>query len=228
MSIIQPPKPSVITAASLEMILKGDWRSNRPPFSGLSLEDDVAKGDSRERAQAQSRNEPVDRVLKINGCPEILKWDLDMLCHKHRELSSISAVGRYVTRTGLRVINQMEVMALMRRARTAAYAQGKETFLGLFSAASEYQLHLGKGVNAKNPLYTRGFSWVHGALAQVANDLGIDLQDAVRLALVLGVAQSERWVPEESVERCLIAMQGWLAKMEEHVNRLVGMLGLQP
>ena len=218
MSIIQPTSRPAITGAYLDGILGGDWANQRPVLGGQSLEDNVANGDAWERQKAFQDGTSLEAPSRISRCPNYVIWDLNMLRHKDREISSLSRVCRYVTRTGLPKIEQIPAVTELRRAKRAAYAIRRESILEMFTAP-EFTFPEG-GRPSEKPFQSRIFMWVSGALSDLALDLNLAKSNVTLLALCMGLLQSETWLPTEAIEMCLKGLRTWIIELEERVDGL--------
>ncbi len=161
---------------------------DEPIFGGRSLEADVDAGDTWERSQKK-----LAERISINNCPQMLKESLWFLKRKQKSINNLSSVTRYVTRNGLAVVQRMPEIKTIRTERKKLYEAGDEFHLMKFS---DYHYDFGHRLSVNNvALKCSLFTWVDGAIVDIADDLGLPASTIALLALVAGLAQSVNWIP---------------------------------
>jgi len=191
------------------------WNTE-PYFGGTSLEQEVNEGEDEERTKAEQDNLPYQMPVSIAGCPGYVDGTLRYLKHEHWRLGSIGSVSRYVTRTGLHVVQRIEALQVLRQ-------QWREAFLGKddhalwsffnqeyhgFGTRDQYKVHL------KASMFTR----VHSRVCDIAKELGLP-KSAIGLAcLVAGIAQSNDWVPGKHRERAALGFRDFILYLEHRVE----------
>jgi hypothetical protein len=170
-----------------------------PLFGGMSLEDDVSLGDGEEREQGQGAGLlPYAVGLTVNQVPAAVINTLWFLQGKAKGLSTVSAVSRYATRAGIRVLLRINVLTEIEEIRRKLYENGPGIDESLFtnrawpgfrtlSADAEYR---------KLSL----FGWVDVVVDKLAVLTGLPSSTVGLAATVAGLAQSCEWVPERYVE----------------------------
>ena len=181
----------------------------------------MSRGDSWEKQRAASLTIPIDIVGTIPRCPQLLCWDLNMLEDKSASLSTMSGVGRYLTRTGYVAMQQVPAIGEFRAIRKRVYAARRESVMDMM-VGPEFLLPEG-GRPLDKPVYTRVFWWVRGGLADIALELRMDLHNITLLAFCMALMQSAVWVPSRAVGMCLDGVRRWVLDLEDRVNVLRGL-----
>jgi hypothetical protein len=168
---------------------QGDSWQTDPVFGGKSLEEEVEAGDAWERKQPN-----WTLRVPINRCPQLVKETVWWLKRKHGRLTTGASVTRYVTRAGIKVIQQMEEIKSLREKHRHAYLEGDELarmrYLG-------HRYDFGHRISYQNVyLSCWAFNWVDGVVSDIADDLGLPASTMAVIALIAGLAQSVDWVPE--------------------------------
>ncbi|MCP4610025.1 MAG: hypothetical protein GY845_15060 [Planctomycetes bacterium] len=159
-----------------------------PIFDGRSLEADVDAGDTWERDQRS-----FSARVSINSCPQMIRESVLWLKKKHKDLNSSSSVTRYATRNGITVIQRIPEIKTIRVERRKAYEAEDRLRLMNFSG---HTYDFGHRLSVNNvALKCSVFTWVDGAIVDIADDLGLPASTIALLALVAGLAQSVNWIP---------------------------------
>lgn len=156
--------------------------------------------------------------VKIMHLAVLDREDLLHLSGQHACMSSFAAVTRYVTRTGSSVLLRLAPLDNLRQLREQAYLRGNESVLASFSCPS---LDTGGNLqHVQNPVFVSVFGGTYGILSAIATSLGWPATEAVKAALVAGMAQSQEWLPQRSIDRHYLAIQRLTFFLEEKVATL--------
>jgi len=157
---------------------------SRPAFSGPSLEDEVGAGDKLERALAEARGGPAEKIITIDECPQPIINAAKQLKGAHENLGSISAVTRYLSRTGVAVLRRFPVWD---RLSEDSPSEDLVSFDVQPEEGGELEVSL--------------WPSVHSELQQMALDLGLDAAILIIVALAAGLAQSaDYWISPDIVD----------------------------
>jgi hypothetical protein len=164
------------------------WQTG-PPFDSKSLEEEVEAGDAWEQKESN-----WTLRVSINRCPQLVKETLWWLKRKHSRLTTGASVTRYVTRAGIKVIQQMEEIKELREKHRQAYLVGDELTRMRYL---DHRYDFGHRISHQNVyLSCWVFNWVDGAISDIADDVGLPASTMAVIALIAGLAQSVDWVPE--------------------------------
>jgi hypothetical protein len=152
-----------------------------------SLEDIVYQGEPIQDKEAKSCR------INVNSCPELVVAALADLRKKHENLSSLASVCRYTSKAGLLGVQGINAIKLIEKGMKAAYLTGSELDRLKFSGHSYSFGH--RLSCTSRPITAYLFEWVQSAISDTANTLGLKTTTLTIMALVVGLAKSERWVP---------------------------------
>lgn len=164
-----------------------------PAFGGDSLEDQVWEGDKLERKQSKQGHHDWEARTTINACPELVASTIVFLKTKDRNLRTAAAVTRYATRAGIKVLEKVKPIQLLKQRRREAYLNrdelGRQRFIG---HRFDFAHHLSQ---MKVHQICWSFRWVEGAISDMATEMGLPASTIAVLALCAGFGQSIEWVP---------------------------------
>jgi len=142
------------------------------------------------------RDPKGERSSRVNlpACPELVKASLVFLRRKHKNLPSLAAVCRYVTKRGLMAIEEISEIKNIEARMKQSYLSGSELDRLCFSNQTySFENRLGFTRHAVSCYL---FEWVHSGVTDVAYTLGLKATTLTTLALVFGLGKSEKWIPE--------------------------------
>lgn len=184
-----------------------------PLFWGaITLQDSVESGDAREKAYKPDRVGWAD-------CPILLRATLNHLRRKHRNLSTLAAVCRYVTRVGVTVLRDLPSVNVLRQKQREAYLTKDEVRLSRLTCASfRFSPVLG---GKRGYLNISVFHSTAGELGNLTEDIGLSTSGVAGLALLFGLCQdADDWIPRcyaEDLAREAKCALAWLDNWAESV-----------
>ena len=194
------------------------WHTT-PLFGGSSFEEDVLQGDEVERAH--DKNAGLLRYsvpLTINRLPAAVASTLWYLMEKNKELSTISAVSRYASRAGLRVMLRVGALSQLDKVRREVYERGEDSDLGAFIGRSWAGFRALSAEAEYRKLAC--FGWVSVVVGKVAILTGLPSSTIGLATIIAGLAQSVDWVPEPYVERFAVAFLRFVDYLEGRARSL--------
>ena len=145
-------------------------------------------------------NDESDRI-SISRCPELIKSTIWFLKSKEEHLRAEAKTTRCLTKAGLQIVQNIPFLASIREQRRRVHLEGND-LERLYWMNQDYRISNKLSLcGVRTTCYL--FKKVLGALCNLASDLGIPVSTVVTLALLAGMATSERWVPKRDKDRAL-------------------------
>ena len=165
----------------------------RPLFRGDSLEAHVQRGDGHERALAEKNHHDLAVSVTLNAVPHAVYFTL---LHVQREasLDSLATTTRFVSRAGAAVLARIAAIEQLDTLWRQRYLAGEEHALEAF-VGRQWPGFRGLSAQARY-LKASLFFPVYGRLSGLAHATGLSTSTLVLGALVAGLAQSTKWVPD--------------------------------
>lgn len=193
------PSQHVITTELARKWHEDDLWVPTPYFPTRSLEADVELGDDYEKNHAREFNVPFEHRCKISRLPFAICHDLLHLRHKHKNLRSLAAACRYVSRCGAHLLQKVEAIREVRKLQEAFY---KRDDMQALAALTGQRYEFSISPSSREPVYVHVFRDALGTISNLAHDAGLErTTDMVVLTLVAGLAQSEHWIPSSHTRR---------------------------
>lgn len=159
---------------------------------------------------------PKDEKFKItiNRCPELVRSTILALRHKHKKFVSQAAVTRFLTKQGVKILQRIGGIQILKELRKEAYEEGDERdrlVLSRHSYDFRYRVSL---TTQRITVYAE--EWVYGAITELACDIGTFQETITIMSLIAASATSQKWIPS----RHLCRMQEELIHFVQWVDEL--------